>query len=87
MIICGLAGGFINTVAASGATVVVPSMIGLGLEAGMANGTSRLAAVAGLATATWRFHQAGAILAAHTESHRADGGWSDRRVPLGHRPQ
>ena len=61
MIICGLAGGFINTVAASGATVVVPSMIGLGLEAGMANGTSRLAAVAGLATATWRFHQAGAI--------------------------
>ena len=61
MIICGLAGGFINTVAASGATVVVPSMIGLGLEAGVANGTSRLAAVAGLATATWRFHQAGAI--------------------------
>ena len=61
MIICGLAGGFINTVAASGATVVVPSMIGLGLEAGVANGTSRLAAVAGLATATWRFHPAGAI--------------------------
>ena len=61
MIACGLAGGFINTVAASGATVVVPSMIGLGLEAGIANGTSRLAAVAGLATATWRFHQAGAI--------------------------
>ena len=59
--LCGLAGGFINTVAASGATVVLPSMIALGLDAGVANGTSRLAAVAGLATATWRFQQAGAI--------------------------
>lgn len=61
MVACGLVGGFINTVAASGATVVLPSMIALGLEPGVANGTSRLAAVAGLATATWRFQQAGAI--------------------------
>lgn len=58
---CGLTGGFINTIAASGATVTLPSMIALGLEPGIANGTNRLAAVAGLATATWRFQQAGAI--------------------------
>ncbi len=36
-------------------------MIAMGLEPGVANGTNRLAAVAGLATATWRFQQAGAI--------------------------
>lgn len=36
-------------------------MISLGLSPGIANGTNRLAAVAGLATATWRFQQAGAI--------------------------
>jgi uncharacterized membrane protein YfcA len=58
---CGLAGGFINTIAASGATVTLPGMIAMGLEPAVANGTNRLAAVAGLATATWRFQQAGAI--------------------------
>jgi uncharacterized protein len=61
LIACGLAGGFINTIAASGATVTLPTMISLGLSPGIANGTNRLAAVAGLATATWRFQQAGAI--------------------------
>ena len=61
LVFCGLAGGFINTIAASGATVTLPTMISLGLSAGEANGTNRLAAVAGLATATWRFQQAGAI--------------------------
>jgi len=61
LIACGLAGGFINTIAASGATVTLPTMISLGLAPGLANGTNRLAAVAGLATATWRFQQAGAI--------------------------
>ncbi|MFO7628308.1 MAG: sulfite exporter TauE/SafE family protein [Prochlorococcaceae cyanobacterium] len=61
LVLAGLLGGFINTVAASGATVTVPSMIQLGLDAPLANGSNRLSAVSSCLTGTWRFHRAGVI--------------------------
>jgi uncharacterized membrane protein YfcA len=61
LLLAGLLGGFINTVAASGATVTVPSMIELGLAAPLANGSNRLSAVSSCLTGTWRFHRAGVI--------------------------
>lgn len=61
LLLAGLAGGFINTVAASGATVTVPSMIELGLEAPIANASNRLSAVGSCLIGTWRFHRAGVI--------------------------
>jgi len=59
VLVVGVAAGVINTMAGGGSFLVLPVLIGLGLPAGLANGTTRLAvlsqSVAGLAT----FHRRG----------------------------
>ena len=61
LVLAGLAGGFINTVSASGGVVALPAMVALGLPTELANGTNRLSAAVSTITATWKFHQAGVI--------------------------
>lgn len=59
VLLVGVLAGVINTMAGGGSFLVLPVLIGLGLPAGVANGTSRVAvlsqSVAGLAT----FHRRG----------------------------
>ena len=45
VIVAGIVAGFINTLAGSGSAVTLPLLIFLGLDAGVANGTNRVAIV------------------------------------------
>lgn len=55
----GLIAGVINTMAGGGALLVLPILIGLGLPAGVANGSSRLAVATQSAAAAVTFHRRG----------------------------
>jgi uncharacterized membrane protein YfcA len=59
LILAGLAGAFLNTVASSGSAVTLPILIALGVEPVVANASNRVPIVIGCATAAWRFHRAG----------------------------
>ncbi|HLT39371.1 MAG TPA: sulfite exporter TauE/SafE family protein, partial [Enhygromyxa sp.] len=55
----GLIAGVINTMAGGGSLLVLPVLIGLGLPAGVANGSSRLAVATQSAAAAATFHRRG----------------------------
>ena len=57
----GFATGWINVLAGGGSLLTMPMAIFLGLEAGVANGTARLAILVQNITAIARYHQKGAI--------------------------
>ncbi len=57
----GFAAGWINVLAGGGSLLTMPMAIFLGLEAGVANGTARLAILVQNITAIARYHQKGAI--------------------------
>ena len=61
LILAGIVGGFINTFAAGGSIVQLPSMIGLGLHPMIANTTNHVPVLFGFAAAVWRFHHAGTL--------------------------
>jgi uncharacterized membrane protein YfcA len=61
LILAGVAGGFLNTVASSGTAITLPALIALGHMATVANGTNRVPVLIGFATAVWKFHRAGEL--------------------------
>ncbi|MGI9125342.1 MAG: sulfite exporter TauE/SafE family protein [Mycobacterium sp.] len=64
MQIVALAGftlGFANTLASSGSAISLPILLGLGLAPELANGTNRVAVLAGAVTAVMSFARAGRI--------------------------
>ncbi len=61
VILAGLACGFINTIAGSGSLITLPILIFMGLPAGVANGTNRVAILAQNLVAAKSFHQQGIL--------------------------
>jgi uncharacterized membrane protein YfcA len=61
LLFAGLAAGFANTVASSGSAVTLPVLLGLGVDAPIANGTNRLGILIGCLAGVVSFHRAGAI--------------------------
>jgi uncharacterized membrane protein YfcA len=61
LILAGVAGAFLNTVASSGSAVILPIAIAIGVDPVVANASNRLPIVVGCATAVWRFHRAGEL--------------------------
>lgn len=59
LLLAGVAGAFLNTVASSGSAIILPILIAIGVEPVVANASNRLPIVVGCATAAWRFHRAG----------------------------
>jgi uncharacterized protein len=59
LLLVGVISGVINVMAGGGSFLVLPVLIGLGLPAGVANGTSRLAVVTQSAAAVATFHRRG----------------------------
>lgn len=56
VIVAGFMAGFINTVAGSGSLITLPLLIALGLPAGVANGTNRVAILLQNVVGVSRFH-------------------------------
>ncbi|HVH97739.1 MAG TPA: sulfite exporter TauE/SafE family protein [Enhygromyxa sp.] len=71
LLIVGVIAGVINTMAGGGSLLVLPILIGLGLPAGVANGSSRLAAATQSAAAAATLHRRG--VRAHQLSARLAG--------------
>lgn len=61
VIAAGILAGFINTLAGSGSAITIPLLIFMGLPAGVANGTNRVAVVLQSGMGTWSFAQKGRI--------------------------
>jgi uncharacterized membrane protein YfcA len=61
LVLAGVAGGFLNTVASSGTAITLPALIALGHMATLANGTNRVPVMIGFAVAVWKFHRAGEL--------------------------
>ncbi len=59
LLVVGAVAGVINAMAGGGSFLVLPVLIGLGLPAGVANGSSRLAVLSQSATAMATFHRRG----------------------------
>jgi uncharacterized membrane protein YfcA len=59
LVLAGVAAGVINTLAGGGSFLTLPILIGLGLPAGVANGTTRVSVLAQNAVSTLTFHQNG----------------------------
>src|SRR5262245_57643439 len=59
LLVAGVAAGVINTMAGGGSFLTLPILIGLGLPAGVANGTSRLSVLAQNAVSALTFHRNG----------------------------
>jgi uncharacterized membrane protein YfcA len=59
LLLAGVAAGIINTLAGGGSFLTLPILIGLGLPAGVANGTTRVSVLAQNAVSTLTFHQNG----------------------------
>jgi uncharacterized membrane protein YfcA len=57
----GLAAGFINVNAGGGSLITIPALIFLGVPPGIANGTNRIAILAGAATAVFNFYRKKAL--------------------------
>lgn len=71
LLVVGVIAGVINTMAGGGSLLVLPILIGLGLPAGVANGSSRLAVATQSAAAAATFHRRG--VRAHRLSARLAG--------------
>jgi uncharacterized membrane protein YfcA len=56
LVVAGFIAGFVNTLAGSGSLVTLPALIFLGLPAGLANGTNRVAILLQNLVAVSRFH-------------------------------
>lgn len=61
VLVAGFVAGVINTMAGSGSLITLPLLIFLGLPAGVANGTNRVAILFQTAVGVWKFHGAGQI--------------------------
>ncbi len=61
LVVVGIAAGFVNTLAGGGSLVMVPALMLLGLSAGVANGSSRVAVLAQSATGVFSFARAGRL--------------------------
>jgi uncharacterized membrane protein YfcA len=61
LVLSGIAGGFVNTVAGGGSLIMVPALMLLGLPAGAANASSRVAVLAQSTTSTAGFARAGRL--------------------------
>ena len=61
LLIAGLGLGFANTLASSGSAISLPILLGLGMAPELANGTNRVAVLAGALIATISFARAGRI--------------------------
>jgi uncharacterized membrane protein YfcA len=59
LLVAGVAAGVINTMAGGGSFLTLPILIGLGLPAGVANGTSRVSVLAQNIVSAWTFHHNG----------------------------
>src|SRR5262249_2716725 len=59
LLAAGVAAGLSNTLAGGGSFLTLPVLIGLGLPAGVANGTTRVSVLAQNAVSTLTFHQNG----------------------------
>jgi uncharacterized membrane protein YfcA len=59
LLAAGVAAGIINTMAGGGSFLTLPILIGLGLPAGVANGTTRVSVLAQNAVSAWTFHRNG----------------------------
>jgi uncharacterized membrane protein YfcA len=57
----GVVAGFLNTVAGGGSLLTIPALMLLGLPAGVANGTARLAIVSQSIFGVWAFHRQGRL--------------------------
>lgn len=57
LLLAGVAAGIINTMAGGGSFLTLPVLVGLGLPAGVANGTTRVSVLAQNAVAALTFHQ------------------------------
>ncbi|MFO7563722.1 MAG: sulfite exporter TauE/SafE family protein [Enhygromyxa sp.] len=68
LLLVGLISGIVNVMAGGGSFLVLPVLIGLGLPAGVANGSNRLAVAAQSAAAAATFHRRG--VRAHRSSAR-----------------
>jgi len=61
VLLAGFALGFANTLASSGSAISLPILLSLGFAPELANGTNRVAVLAGAAVATYSFARAGRI--------------------------
>jgi uncharacterized protein len=61
LVLTGIAGGFVNTVAGGGSLIMVPALMLLGLPATRANATSRVAVLAQSTTSAYSFARAGRL--------------------------
>lgn len=59
LLLAGVAAGVINTLAGGGSFLTLPILIGLGLPAGVANGTARVSVLAQNAVSSLTFHRSG----------------------------
>lgn len=59
LVAAGVVAGVINTLAGGGSFLTLPILIGLGLPAGVANGTTRVSVLAQNATSAITFHRSG----------------------------
>jgi uncharacterized membrane protein YfcA len=61
LVVTGIGGGFVNTLAGGGSLIMVPALMMLGLPASMANATSRVAVLAQSTTSAISFARAGRL--------------------------
>lgn len=61
LVVAGIAAGFINTVAGGGSLMTLPALMLLGLPAGVANGSNRLAVVAQSVSGVVAYRRAGKL--------------------------
>lgn len=61
VVLAGLVGGFVNTLAGGGSLLTIPALLFMGVPAQLANGTNRVAILLQTIVSTWRFQRRGAI--------------------------
>ena len=88
LVICGVATGFLNTMAGGGSLLSVPLMIFLGVPGTVANGTMRIAILMQNISAVWTFYRKGIAnfklslsLAACTIPGTLVGAWLASKIP------
>ncbi|HYV31890.1 MAG TPA: TSUP family transporter [Candidatus Binatia bacterium] len=61
LLLTGLAGGFVDSIAGGGGLITIPVLLNLGMAPQVALGTNKLQATFGSASATWHYRRAGLI--------------------------
>jgi len=61
MFVAGLAAGFVDSIAGGGGLISLPVLLGFGLDAKTALGTSKLQSTFGAASAAWHYSRAGVV--------------------------